>query len=32
MGFNIHIVNVDLEIDKVIDCPDDQTIFRRRTS
>nr|YP_010183024.1 PetF [Macrocystis integrifolia]YP_010445073.1 ferredoxin [Macrocystis pyrifera]WKF19426.1 ferredoxin [Macrocystis sp.]QVE47623.1 PetF [Macrocystis integrifolia]QWK42466.1 ferredoxin [Macrocystis pyrifera]UTJ90574.1 ferredoxin [Macrocystis pyrifera] len=27
MGFNIHIVNADLDIDKVIDCPEDQTIL-----
>nr|QWK42892.1 ferredoxin [Laminaria ephemera] len=25
--FKIHIINADLEIDSVIDCPDDQTIL-----
>nr|YP_009182466.1 ferredoxin [Costaria costata]ALF63010.1 ferredoxin [Costaria costata]WAM62418.1 ferredoxin [Costaria costata] len=25
--FKIHIVNPDLEIDQVIECPDDQTIL-----
>ena len=27
MVFKIHVVNPGLDIDKVIDCPDDQTIL-----